>query len=62
MDVAFILFKGSTPIGISSICLIPITNNTSDFTLPNLINEKLYDELLNQMYIMCLIYIIQILH
>lgn len=41
-------FKGSTPTGINSICLIPITNNTSDFTLSNLINEKLYDELLNQ--------------
>ena len=41
-------FKGSTPTGISSICLIPITNNTSDFTLSNLINEKLYDELLNK--------------
>ena len=44
----FYSFKGSTPAGISSICLIPITNNTSDFTLSNLINEKLYDELLNQ--------------
>ena len=44
----FYSFKGSTPTGISSICLIPITNNTSDFTLSNLINEKLYDELLNQ--------------
>ena len=44
----FYSFKGSLPDGVDSISISPIINNTSEYNIINLLNNKLYDELSNQ--------------
>jgi len=41
-------FKGSLPEGVNSIFISPIINNTSEYTLTNLLNDNLNKELINQ--------------
>ena len=41
-------FKGSLPDGVDSVSLSPIINNTSEYTLTNLLNDNLNRELINQ--------------
>ena len=41
-------FKGSLPEGVDTISIFPIVNNTSEYTLTNLLNDNLNKELTNQ--------------
>ena len=41
-------FKGSLPAGVDSVFISPIINNTSEYTLTNLLNDNLNRELSNQ--------------
>tara|TARA_Y100000741_G_C18197785_1_gene536306 strand:- start:74 stop:643 length:570 start_codon:yes stop_codon:yes gene_type:complete len=41
MNCGYYSYKGTLPVGISSISISSVKNNTSEYTLSNLINEKL---------------------
>ena len=46
MNCGYYSYKGTLPVGISSISISSVKNNTSEYTLSNLINEKLSNSII----------------